>query len=345
MRLRSGRAGLVAGLALLCLRTAAEDDAIAESRRLKADGEYDRAIAVLETAIGKDPRLDLRVALQNVEMEAERPGLVERYAKLQDGSADARYLLARLRPSAEEFTEVLKMQPKHVAARRALAVYAAWKGPWEEALRGFRALIEENPRDAESRHRFAMALYNRGEWESALEQWGLAAEADPGWPEAWYGLGMAWSTRANWSSAAAAFQRALALDPSHRRAREGLVIALAGQGKWAETAAHRQFFRDRRGKIPAIGESITIAFVVRPDHAIAVREALAPDAAWIFRFDFYRPDTAAQEADVEKPIRTMELRRFEGRVALGETGPEGRFTETRSWTEVPAPETLLQEVR
>ena len=89
----------------------------------------------------------------------------------------------------------------------ALAVFAAWKGPWEEALRGFRVLIEENPRDAESRHRFAMALYHRGEWESAIEQWGLAAEADPAYPEAWYGLGMAWSTRANWTSAAVAFTR------------------------------------------------------------------------------------------------------------------------------------------
>lgn len=347
-------AGLIMGLAL-ALFAAGEEPAKEQRpapRHLKwrkqlVRGEVDPFREALK-AMKKDMvfagkfqiGLEDAVDLQNLEAQLPpdgSPSIIENFGL---PGADIAYLRARMAPTRQAFELVVKVDPGHRAARRALATMDADDGKWAEAREKFEKLIAENGNDAETRHRFAFAAYYAGDVELALDQWGAALAADPYCADAWYGVGVVWLGRGLFESAEKALVRALEFDLLHWRAREAVVQALVGQKKMGEAKKERELLRARAGQLPKVGDRIKVAVLPRSGGASIVREALLDSVPWRFRvelFDQARPGG--------KPIKIMELRRDGEAFAWGEVTESGEFRAVKPLAALPELEQVLEEAK
>jgi tetratricopeptide (TPR) repeat protein len=333
----------LAGLALLsCCGGVSAEDSYTDLRRAVAEGKWREVKELIRYWTGEEGKplegdRHWPDNLARLLLSLHEHAALKHYAGRQPEPVRS-YLIARVEPKRAAFEKVLALDPAHRGARRVLAVMDADDGRYAAAKIAFETLLREESDDTETMHRFAFAAYYGGEPDLALDLWGSAVEADPDFAEPWYGLGVAWLGKGLWVSAEKAFRRALEADPVQWKAQEGMVQAMAGQGRWGDAEPVRRLLRERAAVLKSIPREIKVAVVPTERGARILKEALDAKSAWL-----YRLEVVDQEQGGGKPIRILELRRAGEGAALGEVDPAGSFREMKTFTAVPAPETLLSE--
>ncbi|MCE9583519.1 MAG: tetratricopeptide repeat protein [Planctomycetes bacterium] len=286
------------------------------------------------------PNLPDLIFVQNIELQNPDSDGMQAVADAPMSDATKQYLMARARPTVQGFKAVLALDPKHRAAKRALATMAADDGDWNAAKTSFESLLAEDPKDPDTLHRFAFAAYYQGDLDLALTEWAAALEANPEHADSWYGCGVAWLGRGLFESAEKALRKAVEFDPIHWRAREALIQALIGQAKFEEAKPMRELLRARAPQLPKIGDRIKVAVLHLPTAEVIIREALIPSVPWLFRIELFDQATPGG-----KPIKVMELRRDGEAYAWGLTGDDGVFHPVKPLAALPDLEQVLEEAK
>lgn len=338
------RARLIAGLSLVLFsgRALAEDPRRGV-REAIARGDVETAAKMLRLETGKyvatkrPPSLETMVDLQNLFTQIDQLSGLTMIRQLVESEADDAYLKARAVPSREAFEAVLRLDPKHRQARRALAMMDAADGKWSEAKQAFEALVAENPADVEARDRFAFALLRNRDVDAALGQWAAALEANPGHADSWAWCGKYWLDCSLLESAETALRKALALDPCHWQAQEALIETLAAQRKFTEAKELRERRRAVAAKLPKLGDRILVAQA--GNGSWTVREALLDSLPWRFRIEHFD-----QAKSGRKPIKITELRRDGEAWTWGDVVGE-EFKPTKPVKTLPELEQVLEEAK
>ena len=183
---------------------------VAQAAALKGAGELDRAAALLEQVLERDP--ESAEALHGLgEIEAYRhrddqaEGLLLKAVSLDDSRPASRYILGCLQQARGEH------EPAAASYRKALALDSAY---------------------APAHLNLGFLLQQRGEGEQALAHFRAATAAAPSNADAWVNLGYALERRRELVEARAAYDSALMIEPGHFHARFNRSMVLLALGEY-----------------------------------------------------------------------------------------------------------------
>jgi Tfp pilus assembly protein PilF len=166
----------------------AADVQIALARSLEMHGESEKAMAMYEEAVKKDPnRGDAwrRLAILHDQQGhfGESAGMYQKALKAQPGSAEvycdmgySLYLQGRCSEAEMNLRQALALQPDHARAHNNLGMLLARTGKEEEALDEFH---KAGCRDTEAQINLAFALTLENRFPEAKLHYQLALQSDP----------------------------------------------------------------------------------------------------------------------------------------------------------------------
>lgn len=108
------------------------------------------------------------------------------------------------------------------------------RGHMDEALRGYRAVLEQDPSMAWAHSRIGAILAQKGDLDGAEQSLIKAMELDPELPQAHSNLGNIYYSRGEFDKAVERYQTATKLDPSNPLYHQNLHAAYKRQKKYAE---------------------------------------------------------------------------------------------------------------
>jgi tetratricopeptide (TPR) repeat protein len=160
----------------------------------------------------------------------------------------------RFAGAARHLTEVVKLDPRSVAARVELATMCSHAYQHAEAAEHFREATLLEPDNAAHHAGLAVALSNQGKIEEGIEEFEAALRIDPKFAAAQAGLAYLFSQQlGRIDESIAAYRTALAMNPELPAAAEGLERALDLKEKAAAAAAEQ---RRRAEKPPGNAETL-----------------------------------------------------------------------------------------
>ncbi len=175
----------------------AADVQIALARSLEMHGETEKALAMYEEAVKKDPNRGdawLRLAILRDQQGQfdESASMYQKALNAQPGSAEiycdmgySLYLQRRWSEAEMNLRQALTIQPDHARAHNNLGMLLARIGRQEEALNEF---YLAGCRDADAHVNLAFALTLEEHWPEARQQYQQALQADPSSTPAQKGL-------------------------------------------------------------------------------------------------------------------------------------------------------------
>jgi tetratricopeptide (TPR) repeat protein len=131
--------------------------------------------------------------------------------------------------AAEQFRQILAIDPSNAQAHRLLAGALFAQQVFEEAIVHYRAYLSVQPADADAIGRLGVALVATGRIDEAIVAFRRAVDIAPNNVAAEKNLANALLDRGDIPEAAVHAQRAVVLSPDDPGAREVLTRALAGQ--------------------------------------------------------------------------------------------------------------------
>jgi tetratricopeptide (TPR) repeat protein len=229
---------------------------------------------------------DLAVCLTALGERVAAADCFSRSLALQPGRADVcanagRNALERgCYQEAEDFCRrALDLQPI-AEAQYNLANALKAQGRAEEALAGYRKVLQLAPSVAEAHCAVAMGYLELGQPQEALACSLRALELKPGLVDAWVNLGSAYSQLGQFAEAEAAYGRALELRPAFAEAHNNLGNALRNLERLEEALeAYRRTIALQPGFVDAYygaGEALT--GLKRPDEAVVMLQRLVERA-------------------------------------------------------------------
>jgi len=117
-------------------------------------------------------------------------------------------------------------QAAQTASRLATAIAAHKAGRLEDAISGYRTVLEQVPDHVDALTNLGVALRARGDGEAAIAVYGQALAAEPGHANANYNLGNAYRAIGNNESAVVHFRAAIAAQPGYLDAYANLALTL-----------------------------------------------------------------------------------------------------------------------
>jgi tetratricopeptide (TPR) repeat protein len=136
--------------------------------------------------------------------------------------------------------ELIVLRPRHVTARRRLAMCRLHTGDVEGCRQLVRALVDEvlggNTDHPVVQLAYGMIAFRQQQWDEALDHFLRAEQGLPGFPHVASRIGMVRLRQRRWAEAEAAFRRSLEVDGDHIRAYNGLGVACHRQGRYEEAA-------------------------------------------------------------------------------------------------------------
>lgn len=204
---------------------------------LLAVGQFDEAIAELQTFIQDEPQLSTTVSarlLMGRAFEAKHrwPEAIAQFrlALAKDPlNPDAHGLLAQALATTQAFEEsighyqaFLAERPADAGAWSGLGIALVATGRAVESIPAFRQAVDLEPRNAHLQANLARALIDQGDMAEAAGHVQQAVALTPSDPAVLELLGRVLESQGRTEEARRAFQQALRLDPSYAPAREGL---------------------------------------------------------------------------------------------------------------------------
>lgn len=191
-------------------------------------GEYERAIQWIQSAIQLDPRrphfpFNLGLALEKAGRGEEAIAAYRQALTIRPEYTEARNNLGnllrqqrRLDEAIEAFTTILEYQPHSAEAHNNLGVTLKEQRDLTGAIREYRAALRLNPSHAEALNNLGVALMEHGRVEEALSAFQQAVAHKPGYAHAQYHMGLAYLWQDHVGHALACFDRSAALLHDHR---------------------------------------------------------------------------------------------------------------------------------
>jgi tetratricopeptide (TPR) repeat protein len=126
-----------------------------------------------------------------------------------------------------EFSEVIRLKPKHAGAYNNRGVSYASTGDWDKALADFNEAIRLNPEYVEAYYNRGTACNSKGDSDKAIADYDEAIRLNPGYVDAHYNRGIAYDLKGDYNSAIADFKEVIRLKPDYDGAYNNLAWLLA----------------------------------------------------------------------------------------------------------------------
>ena len=143
---------------------------------------------------------------------------------------------------------------------RADAAYAL--GHWDEAARGYRAVIARVPKDAYAWFRLGNVRLQQGRYAAAIEAYQAARAQEPGWAKVYYNLSTVYLLQAQ-----AMLSQGSGRAQAGQRGRFARRSAALTRVLYGAPAAARRVVRPSRPKVSAAGRGAVLAAGVAGDAA------------------------------------------------------------------------------
>ena len=210
-----------AAAALCILAQGPESAAIAEARKLAAEGRPQDALSRLERALEEEPR--------SARLEHEAGRILESLRRPES---------ALLRHDA-----AARLDPAFLAAHVAIGNLHAEAGRFAEARAAFGSALALEPKSASALHGLAQVLAREGKLAEAVATFQRAAAANPRSAMVRYGLGAALEKLLRLEDSRAQLEAAVTLDPELQPAHFRLSQVLERMGRREEAAKSLARFR------------------------------------------------------------------------------------------------------
>ena len=140
-----------------------------------------------------------------------------------------------------DYTEAIRLDPKHAAAfnNRGLAWTA--KGEHDRAIADYTEAIRLDPKHAAAFYNRGNAWSAKGEYDRAIADYTEAIRLDPNYATAFNNRGNAWAAKGEYDRAIADYTEAIRLDPKHANAFNNR--GRPGQTKRGVRPGHRRLHR------------------------------------------------------------------------------------------------------
>ena len=223
--------------------------ALFEARR------YAETLAALEQALALQPELAApgtlplfmgRAARELGRLDAAA-GHFQRAVELDPGNVEPILDLATLRRGQQRDREAdallaraRALRPGDPALLHTVAEALRTQGRLEEAIAGYRAVLELDPEYAPSHAALGIALYQTRRYAAGVETMAHALALDPALPVAGslhLFMGRAWQELGDPAAAVAQYEQALRLEPRNSEALDHLAMARFGQRRYEEALA------------------------------------------------------------------------------------------------------------
>lgn len=169
----------------------------------------------------------------------------ERLVSLEPDSIDSIETLAMIRQdqgrsdeAVAGFRQVIEHDDSRPATHMGLGFALESLGDIEAALESYQTAIRLAPEIAHAWHLLGNCFQGAGRLVEAAAAYEKALERNPDLPKTHYNIGVAHRHLGDLSSALAHYRQALVLDPSYAEAHNGLGVALKDQGRLAESLDH-----------------------------------------------------------------------------------------------------------
>lgn len=124
----------------------------------------------------------------------------------------------QLDDAERQFRQLLRKEPRHLAALNILAVVLTTLKRYAEAERHFQSALKINARSDTTFYNYGIALKALGRPQEALERFSQAIALNPNSPDNWNNRGTVFNDLGDAHAALADLDRALSLDPNHAAA-------------------------------------------------------------------------------------------------------------------------------
>ena len=216
---------------------------------------YAEALAALEQALALQPELAApgtlplfmgRAARELGRLDAAA-GHFARAMELDPGNVEPILDLATLRRGQQRdraadalLARARALRPGDPALLHTVAEAFRTQGRLEEAIAGYRAVLELDPEYAPSHAALGIALYQTRRYAAGVETMAHALALDPALPVAGslhLFMGRAWQELGDPAAAVAQYEQALRLEPRNSEALDHLAMARFGQRRYEEALA------------------------------------------------------------------------------------------------------------
>ncbi|MGA2895775.1 MAG: tetratricopeptide repeat protein, partial [Xanthobacteraceae bacterium] len=197
--------------------------------------------------------------------------------------------------------QVLRKQPKHVAALNVLGIVLTQRGQFAEAESYLRRALQEYPNSDPTLYNYGVVLKALKRPAEALERFTQALAINQAAPETWNNRGTVWSDLQRYDEAIADFEKALTLNPLYAEASCNKGKSLTFLRRWNEASSAYERALALKPELAEawIGRGNVFAGLAQYNDALA-----AYDRALILN-----PDDA--EAWLLRGNMLMELRRYD----------------------------------
>lgn len=265
------RAGLAISFLLVLVARAQQATELERAIALEQKGQPDKAIALLQSVLKRDPRsaeahnwLGVAYLQKNSLTQAEgefrqairlKPGFVRAYNNLGSTLAQA----GDIEQGIRILNEGLKYAPGDLQLRINLGMALRSKGDAEGAIGHFRSLLREHAESPELHYQYGQTLRQQGNLDDAIRAFETTLALDPQSQEAYYALGQTLKqvgrpargaatsealkagtealSRSDFSTARQEAEKAIAADPASAEAHHLLGFALWYTGEHGKAAS------------------------------------------------------------------------------------------------------------
>lgn len=195
-------------------------------------------------------------------------------------SADLQQAIAchqqgRLDEAVEGYRQVLQVDPGHWNTRYLLGTALLQSGEFRECVNLLSSVVHERP-DADAQNNLGVAYKALGEWEQAARAFEAVVRSHPDYDQAYFNLGTLMADRGLHKDAEKCFRHGLTLNPSDQQTRFHLAQSLVAQSNWAEAELllREILAADESHAEAGMSLAYVLARTEQLDEAVAVYEQL-----------------------------------------------------------------------